>query len=339
MITIKKQLVIILGNGFTIDLIKHLKKDSIVDAKNLFKHGHLVPWPSNNEAGFLSYKYCPNLWSLSARPCTADDESISLIEDIITCANISPSTLANENIYANAYKELAIYLKHLFIYYNNKIADDEIKNSIDDWSWFKFLKKVYNSSEYKKIYIITYNYDIWLERILSLKSIPFKIGVIEREGTNKIVIVKPHGSISFTHSISLPKDSFEISYKKTLRELLEGKARDFEIKYNNLDKNYPINAIIPPAGDSERLKFGWAKEIREYAKNIASKLDINDELIICGISYWHVDRIEIDELLTSINPQTNIKVINPSPPRTLNAVLSSIFGNYILYTSSNILGV
>lgn len=287
----------------------------------------------------MSYKYCRNLWSLGARSNMDFPESIQLIEDIISCANISSNILGEENIYTNAYKELALYLKHLFVCYNNQISDNQIKKIISTWPWYKFIKKIYKSSDYNKIYIITYNYDIWLERMLRAKNIDFKIGVLEREGTNKLIIIKPHGSISFAHNVELPKDSFEIGYKKTLRELLEGIAIDFNLKYDNLDAYYAKNAIIPPAGDSNRLKFGWASELREKALSVASSISEDDEVIICGISYWHVDRMEIDELLTSINPKANIKMINPSPPRTLNAVLCSMFGNYIYHRSSDILGV
>ena len=59
---------------------------------------------------------------------------------------------------------------------------------------------------------------------------------------------------------------------------------------------------------------------------------------MCGISYWHVDRREIDEVLINLNPETEFIYINPVPPRDLNAVLISIFSNYVLQTSSDNIG-
>ena len=57
-------------------------------------------------------------------------------------------------------------------------------------------------------------------------------------------------------------------------------------------------------------------------------------MVICGLSYWHVDRHEIDEILINLNQKANLYFINPNPPRDMNAVLMSIFSNYVLLTSS-----
>ena len=62
-----RKIFILLGNGFTLDFIDSVNKSDIIDVKNLFKNGEKVPWPGNNHSGFLSYKYCPNLWNLGAR--------------------------------------------------------------------------------------------------------------------------------------------------------------------------------------------------------------------------------------------------------------------------------
>lgn len=84
----------------------------------------------------------------------------------------------------------------------------------------------------------------------------------------------------------------------------------------------------------------WASYLRfkalENAKIIAN--DEKNTVVICGISYWHVDRKEIDELLINLNPQGDLVFINPNPPRDLNAVLISIFKNYMLQTSSDTIG-
>ena len=99
-----------------------------------------------------------------------------------------------------------------------------------------------------------------------------------------------------------------------------------------------INAIIPPAGDSNRLDFKWASVIRNEAINKSKELKKTDEVIFCGISYWHVDRLEIDNILTNILPDiSNVKVINPNPPRVLNAVMTTLFKNVIFYSNANTL--
>jgi hypothetical protein len=343
----KKKLMIILGNGFTIDFLRSIGNNQI-NVRNLFRDGHCVPWPVNLEPGFLSYKYCPNLWNLGARPYINDEESLQLIEEIITCANIAENFLPTsdvepENIYIRAYKELAIYLKHLFVYYDSMVDVNAVETSqlINNWAWAKYFRLLDQSDDYESISIVTYNYDIWLERVLMMLGIKFNIGGVEppRPTSRKFTILKPHGSISFADkmksSIGQDRTAFQIRYNKRLSD---GNLSDLRVRYTDLDHNYLINALIPPAGDSSRLMYGWAGQLRKRAKTLASGLNTNDEVILCGISYWHVDRLELDSLFTSMNSSVNIKLINPNPPRALNGILTSLFPNYICHTTSSILG-
>jgi hypothetical protein len=270
----------------------------------------------------------------------SDEDAMGLIEDIITCVNALVSSgkqgsddLQAHLIYIRAYKELAIYLKHLFIHYDRKIG--QFPDTCINSAWCRFLRHAADSDEYSGITVVTYNYDVWLERLLVQCKVPFNIGVVGRcVKDRKINILKPHGSISFAHKQCMPRDAFRISYK---RELLDGQPKDFRVQYKDLDDNYAVSALIPPAGESSRFNHTWAGAIRARAKGIVATLAPEDELLISGLSYWHVDRGELDEILVSCNPQVNVKMINPKPPRALNAVLSSIFDNYITYTSSDIL--
>lgn len=321
---------LILGNGFSRDFLSHYKMDSEVNVSNLFKNGDKVPWPGNGQAGFLSYKHCPNLWNLGARPTVDDKTAIEIIEDIITCANILQKNNREENnIYIKAYKELATYLYALFNYYDSLIDFNKI--NLSKWSWAKYLKSIANDASIEKVYILTFNYDVFLEKVLLKQSIPFDIAGFEDRGS-KFQIFKPHGSISFIHNVKKVKDNFKIDYDTDTND---GSISEFSISYDKIDSLNKINAIIPPAGDSSRLDFKWAIEIRDKAKSVGAQLEDNDELIFCGISYWHVDRIEIDSILTLISPKiSNVKVFNPSPPRVLNAVMTTLYKNVIFFSDS-----
>lgn len=336
----EKKLLLILGNGFTLDFLKHIDKSDEIDVSNLFRLGAEVPWPVTGVPGFLSFKHCPNLWNLGARPTMDNNSAMSLIEDVITCINVyaskkSPLTRLGDdpNIYILAYKELMQYLKHLFIFYNNKITI--IPDRVDSWAWLKFLKHISTHESYSEISIVTYNYDIWLERILQKADIKYRLGVLEDTSSDaKITIYKPHGSISFTHNQKLDIDSYSIN---TTGELLDGSPQDFSVSYEALSDNYLISALIPPAGDSSRFNHTWAGKIKASAKSYAQKMTAKDEVIICGMSYWHVDRAELDELFINLDPMVNMLMVNPSPERSLNAVLTSIFKNYVSYYHSRTL--
>ncbi|MDD3855238.1 SIR2 family protein [Sulfurimonas sp.] len=333
-----KNLYLILGNGFTIDFINHIGNDEI-DASNFFKYGAEIPWPGTGEPGFLSSKNCPNLWNLGARPNMNSKKAIDLIEDIITCINVyashpKKSLLADNkqnDIYFYAYLELVEYIRNLFVFYDKKI--NNISDKFESWSWLKFLRNAYE--QYDKIYIVTYNYDVWLEKILQKAGLDFSIYGFDAVEEKKIVIFKPHGSISFQHKTSVEKDAYII---KKSKEIDDDKLENFNLLYT-YENISSINAIIPPASEAGRMQGdgSWSKEIHNEILNIFNNTNENDECIMCGISYWHVDRNEIDNILVRLSPKINIKMINPYPPKSLTAVLTSLFKNFVLYPKSNIL--
>lgn len=353
-----KKAYIILGNGFTIDFLHYYEKyDSTIndkiDVKNLFHLGDRINTPWDEKPGFLSYKHCPSLWILGARPSNTTQECTALIEEIITCANmffdfvnepaqkikrIEMGDSKNDRIYLKAYSELIVYLRHLFSCYNEIISPDNLKTFLTktNWGWVKFLKEL-DKKEYSKITFVTYNYDIWLERILASLEIPFTVNGFNTSPTdNNIIIniIKPHGSISF-----VPKGTKDTTYSKYNLDF-EGVSIDqLELIYDNLTQ-YEKGAIIPPAGDSMRLNTTapWSQHLRNEAKKAALEITKSDEVVLCGISYWHVDRRELDELLLNLDQDTEFALINPVPPRDLNAVLSSIFKNYIQQSSSSEIG-
>lgn len=321
-----KDVFIILGNGFSIDFLKHHNfmesKQADISLSNLFENGELVPWPGDGSPGFLSYKHCPNLWTLGARPHLDAKGSMDLIENIITCANALNNGLRKvDSIYMRAYKELVTYLKALFIFYNDKINIPNV--NLESWGWSRYFVELYKDENVDKIHIVTLNYDIWLERILKKNNIDFSISNFEND--KSVIVYKPHGSISFSHGLNKVRDAFEISYG---HDVLNGVVGEFTVQYENLTALNSINAMVPPAGDSARLDFDWAKDIRASIIDVSEKLKDDDELIICGTSYWHVDRIEIDRILTSISSEiSDVKVVNPHSPEVFNAVITTLFSN------------
>lgn len=344
----EKKYYIVLGNGFSIDLLQHIqsqlpeKKRYPIDLNNLFSQGDVVRYPvPPKEPGFLSKKYTPNLWNLGARTTLDKDNAMSIIEDLITCANVSLKTRSRnlEPIYKSAYQELTSYLKYLFIHYNSLISDEDLAKLTSNWSWLNFFKRIYQNENIKKVHIITYNYDIWLERIFKLNDVKFSIGGME-ETNEKFIIYKPHGSISFAYLTPIPDpSSFEIV--NNARDLIVGQTRDYSISYSNLNETiYLQNALIPPAGDSSRLDAlsdTWAGTIRNMIDISVRQSQKKDTLIISGLSYWHVDRGEIDSILVQLPEDINVKTINPYPSKTLETVLSGLFKNNVHHSSSEVL--
>lgn len=324
-----KNIFIMLGNGFSIDLMNQLKMSDKINLSNLFAAGSDVPWPATDSPGFLSFQNCPNLWTLGARPYLNGEDSLRIIEDVITCANILPQrTEIKDKIYIRAYNELEQYLMSLFVHYTGKVKLR--KDKINNWGWVKFLRSLASNKDVKTVNIVSFNYDVWLELILELYGIPFSIAGLS-EKKEKFHIFKPHGSIAF-HSTKRDKEAYSIQYRDSFDN---HPLKDFKYDNKNLDCLNLVNAIIPPAGDSTRLSQMWSSELRNQIKMAATSLGKDDSVVICGLSYWHVDRKEIDTYLSAIFPEIeNLIMINPNPPEVLNAVLMTLFNQYIVIPDS-----
>lgn len=324
-----KNIFIMLGNGFSIDLMNQLKMSDKINLSNLFAAGSDVLWPATDSPGFLSFQNCPNLWTLGARPYLNGEDSLRIIEDVITCANILPQrTEIKDKIYIRAYNELEQYLMSLFVHYTGmvKLRKDKINN----WGWVKFLRSLASNKDVKTVNIVSFNYDVWLELILELYGIPFSIAGLS-EKKEKFHIFKPHGSIAF-HSTKRDKEAYSIQYRDSFDN---HPLKDFKYDNKNLDCLNLVNAIIPPAGDSTRLSQMWSSELRNQIKMAATSLGKDDSVVICGLSYWHVDRKEIDTYLSAISQEIeNLIMINPNPPEVLNAVLMTLFNQYIVIPDS-----
>ena len=336
----KKTLYIILGNGFSINLVKQLGLEEEIDLQNLFSKGDEVQWPGEERGGFLSKKHCSNLWTLGARTTMDKAQANQFIIDLITCYNVynmaqtvTPSFgTSKSNIYKEAHNELATYLKHLFMHYNSKISDTQLRSLPQT----PIIDLIQNEKAIgSNIVIIYYNYDIFLERLLKIKRIPYGVYGFTRPLGDKVKILKPHGSISFI-SKKLNPIGKKFDIKDTF-DSLEMPIGSLKLDYSLKEDRSLINAIIPPAGDANRLVSGWAKYIRTKLRHEIKNSSPEDELIIYGLSYDYVDRIEIDEILTNINSEINVEYINPYPSRTLEMVLGSIFKNYVHLKSENLL--
>ena len=106
----------------------------------------------------------------------------------------------------------------------------------------------------------------------------------------------------------------------------------------DFDKISNINTMIPPSGESGRYRLVWSNVLRTSVLDAAKSLKEGDDVIFGGLSYCNVDRQEIDGILTSLNTDVNIKIVNPDTNNTFGAVISSVFDHYIHYTRSDILG-
>jgi hypothetical protein len=333
--------ILVLGNGFSIDFVKScMPSFANIDTGNLFSKGAAVPAPGRVQYGFLSAKHTPSLWALNARPYVDAAESMRIFEEIMSAAQAyfghdkKKAFLGADGLrstHLRAYCELSYYLRSLFIRYDKQRNQ---MRKVSDWPWAKFLECLHKRSDIDEVIVVTYNYDLWLERVLTHLGIDFHYA-LSSDPSGKFVLYKPHGSINFisTRQQVADRDEEEISYTLEVQDIPE------EVKAisDNFESYWTKYTLVPPAGDSSRLGARWNGVLRQ---NLLEKLgSMNDatHTVISGLSYWHVDRGEIDEVLCSINPDSEVLMINPHPPGNLDAVLTTVFSNYTCFLGSEIL--
>lgn len=87
------------------------------------------------------------------------------------------------------------------------------------------------------------------------------------------------------------------------------------------------------------MTYKWANELRTLVDDQINNIAENDKCVISGLSYWHVDRKEIDSLLAKISiKNVDAYMVNPHPPKALSAVLTCVLPKHITYSSSKWIG-
>lgn len=326
------RVMLITGNGLSLSLLNRHAVEG-VDLSNLFSRGSDVSWPADDTPGFLSFEHCPNLWALGARPHVDRDFGYQVIEKVITAVNAC--CMADQNslqpgIYIKAYKELVAYLRYLFVHYDNLLQGGAFLDSAIEAEVFGWLQGLDTKGEIESVDVVTFNYDVIFERCLQKLGLDFDIPRLDDSG-KKIKLYKPHGSISFCSKAVAEKSAFSIRYDT---QFAEGGLADLGVRYGALDLNYPIVGILPPAGESDRYQHRWIREIWDSARRAVDQIEAGDLVVLYGLSYWHVDRRELDSLLAKVDRGAKVISINPYPNEHFDAVCCSLFSHYQSYSDA-----
>lgn len=327
------RILLIAGNGLSMAMLAR-KPSAAIDLVNLFAMGGDVTWPANGKPGFLSYEYCPNLWALGGRQTATPKTAYEVIEQTITAVNAcclaDPSSL-DDGIYIRAYKELVAYLRYLFVHYDATLQAENFFECAEVFEPIDWLLRAADEPTISDIDVISFNYDAFLERSLHKKAVEFSIPLLDENPGARVRIHKPHGSITFYGKNPIDRSAFSISYEN---RFTEGGIDELQVQYSDLDQHFPIVGMLPPAGESDRYKHRWIRQIWDKAIDAAKRLEENDLVIVYGISYWHVDRKEIDMVLGEVSRKARVISVNPSPNPHFEAVCCSLFRSYHSYSNA-----
>jgi hypothetical protein len=204
-------------------------------------------------------------------------------------------------------RQATYYLTWAFTLVNRMYTD----SAFVDWRWTHWLQKHRTRMQIG----VSFNYDLVLERALRAVDIPFyRIGAEPSEG---LAIVKPHYSIDFDTDFGSPfasalKGRFSVvGSHMPQRALSEHELAD--LNFARCEFN-----LILPGSPSDLVRHVIAKPGYERFRELATTGNAPMRcLVIVGLSYWAVDRAEIDPLLEAMSPGSTVIIANPNPPELL----------------------
>ncbi len=205
--------------------------------------------------------------------------------------------------------QLRVFLIHFFVEFSKSTTN----KNLSGWAWASWLR--YNFINLG--FVINFNYDTIFEQALLPPFYLEYSNIIPLQfmgSASKIEIFKPHGSINFGYRQLVDFGNPEMSI--------------YESDMTFLINDFPVNLLKTSNLSSERSNAdivlpGEMTKIREFQNVVVGygrlKLRSNQfrKCIIAGISYWDVDRPEINEIIDDLPPHCEIKIVNPTPPSDL----------------------
>ncbi len=285
-----KRILLIVGNGLSIDLWKYLGLD--IDPSSPFSFE--VPYSFDNAKKLLEeLTRVRNL--IESHPTLTDFE---IIQDFIT--NYQKTDQKHKWIHC----ELRQYLSLAYSYANNNLLHSWKKG----WRWEQWLRKYHG----RIAGIVSFNYDLTIETVLEQSSFRYyRMGSSEEDDIIGIPIFKPHGSCDFDISgrfISMPPQS-RLGNLTSLNDYVNnGRGRIEIVLKERLSEPRTESDIVLPFEFSPQTQLTWVRQGYEAVNKIAKTAD---SCIIIGISYQPCDRSEIDSIVDAVPINAEIQFIDP----------------------------
>jgi hypothetical protein len=243
----------------------------------------------------------------AANPAASD---FGIIEDMATSPDASEGYVLSG-------------LRHYLAIAYSRLQQEVDKLDLDSWRWVQWLKEYGRSTG-----AVSFNYDMVLEAAAAAAGLDYFRFVLpeEKEGT-QFPIYKVHGSIDYEVSreavnypgASYPLEALLLQFDTPLRRLSASERLSPRI----------CPEIVVPTQASHIRDYQWVAPQYEELKREAGRFA---SCVLAGLSYWDVDRPEIDGILGSLRSDTLVAIVNPSPPPALVSVVKSRFPKMAVFT-------
>lgn len=292
------------GNGFTLDFVQPLGLHSSFPLRNFNSHNIQFDNEFMNHLPHLKeHLLGSDLHDFEAIKNYVD-EFKDIEEEYQELSNAGRNDLYNDPKYDFA-NDIHIQLRR-FIAMAYSVFQLEIeKFDMSDWKWVQWL----HENKSKLSFAISLNYDLVLENALKLAgAYSYRVGT--DEFFKPIPIIKPHGSIDF----DLPNNIIRIDNLWQLKATLnDAQFVNVIPKSKWLEPRLEAD-IISPSLHNIQARLSWVRTMFEQYSTIARELDA---FVFVGCSYWDVDRVEIDYLLSLLSRRTKVYIVDPFPNKDL----------------------
>lgn len=302
-----KNSILIIGNGLTIDLIESFKLN--YDSRRPFDWDIFYqPEFSDKRVKFFNDAITMNNYISKHKKSIKGIEDYEIIEGFLNGLKSHPLewSKAQQRLYIQFSNYFAIAYSHL------QIDIDDV--DITHWEYIEKFNKIKKSL----IGIVSLNYDLLIERILTLIDEKYyRIGMDKNYGG--LPLFKPHGSIDFDKALG----SMNLDIEKGSLCFFN----DFPFKSLDKDKWLVPRAeadIVLPTSYPLHTNISWVRKGYNWIQN---NFHNAKKCYIFGLSYWSCDRPELNYMIDLLDQNCQIIIVNPNPSKPMLVKLYDKFND------------
>lgn len=187
------------------------------------------------------------------------------------------------------------------------------------WPWFRFFESIAD-----RIHgVVSYNYDLNVETMIQACGRRMSHLALN-DGTSGLAIFKPHGSIDYVPApnvIGGPKPGYPLQIFMEMNDVPIVQLPRHGLRV----PRYAADVVIPSEA-SGYSEFQWVAPGRSWLRSAGRNTSV---LLVLGLSYWEVDRQEIDEVIESVVPTAKVVVADPFPKPELLRRLNQRFAQVV----------
>jgi hypothetical protein len=278
----------VVGNGLTVDLLRHKNLHLSYDSRSPLAWRFDVPRGSGMQ--------WPEAFPALSEALGRGDSSRTDFERLSTVARRGNS---DEYEALLAESEARQFLAFAYGHLQSALDASPVPS---DWPWLGWMR------DHREVVhaVVSFNYDLAVERLLEksgIPSIPYPCSTEPRP-----FFFKPHGSTDY----AMPPDLIKLGHivYPANNVVTLNDTPIVQLRADELGCARREAFITLPLEESPYREYQWAAPGFRSVQLIGPRIT---HAIFVGLSYWAVDRPELDTLLDFLTPGATVVEANPAP--------------------------